>query len=92
MLDYGIERLTLTVTDNGGGIAPEILAKGGRDGHFGLRGMRERAKRVGGRLEIRSTIGAGSTIVVTVPASNAYTQTARRRSWLRTFFGERPIF
>ncbi|SFK61169.1 Histidine kinase [Sphingomonas sp. NFR04] len=87
VLDYGLERLTLTVTDDGGGIAPDILAKGGRDGHFGLRGMRERAKRVGGRLEIRSTIGAGSTVVTTVPASTAYTQAARPRSWLRTLIG-----
>jgi signal transduction histidine kinase len=87
MLDYGIERLTLTVADDGAGIAPDVLAQGGREGHFGFRGMRERAKRVGGRLEIRSTIGAGSTIVAIVPASTAYIQAARPRSWLRTLLG-----
>jgi signal transduction histidine kinase len=41
--------LILRVQDNGVGIDPAILS-GGKDGHFGLRGMRERAARIGARL------------------------------------------
>jgi signal transduction histidine kinase len=39
------------IQDDGRGIDPGIL-KRGRDGHYGLSGMRERAKRIGGRLNV----------------------------------------
>lgn len=51
----------LQVTDDGRGFKPEAA-----DG-FGLRGMRARVEQVGGRLEIRSAQGAGTTVSVYAP-------------------------
>ncbi len=58
--------LTLTIRDDGAGFDP-ATADGPKDGHFGLQGMRERIKRLGGRLTIASAPGGGSTITATVP-------------------------
>jgi signal transduction histidine kinase len=60
------------VRDDGKGIDPEVLKAGGRDGHWGLPGMRERADRFGGKLEFWSEAGAGTEAVLTVPAAAAY--------------------
>jgi len=58
--------LTLRVTDNGVGIDPS-LANRGKDGHFGLQGMRERAARIGARLKVASPADGGTEILVIVP-------------------------
>jgi len=60
------------VRDDGIGVDPEVLSREGRAGHWGLRGMRERAKRIGGHLEVWSEHGAGTEVELTVPASVAY--------------------
>jgi signal transduction histidine kinase len=59
-------RVILEIKDNGDGFNPEHSA-GARDGHFGLLGMSERAKRLGGRLTITSAPGQGTTIRVEIP-------------------------
>jgi len=75
--------LRLHVRDDGKGILPEILKAGGRDGHWGLAGMRERAKRIGARLDFWSEAGAGTEVELTVPASIAYQNNHQEsRSWL----------
>jgi signal transduction histidine kinase len=58
--------LALRVRDNGVGIDPSIATLG-KDGHFGLRGMRERAARVGGKLTLVSSVNSGTDITVVVP-------------------------
>jgi len=64
-LDYQPEGVALSVTDDGNGFVPhDVLTKG--FGHFGLRGLRARAAKIGGQLELRSAPGAGTTIRVTV--------------------------
>ncbi|KSB91834.1 hypothetical protein AS593_07360 [Caulobacter vibrioides] len=65
-------RLIVSVVDDGRGMASEILRDGGRRGHFGLAGMRERARALRGRLAIDSRQGRGTRIVVTIPARTAY--------------------
>ncbi len=60
------------VRDDGKGIDPEILKAGGRAGHWGLPGMRERANRFGGKLEFWSEAGAGTEALLTVPTAAAY--------------------
>lgn len=60
--------LTLTVEDNGKGIEPDISTHG-KAGHFGLRGMRERAKRVGGKFTLSSSPDSGTRIELVVPGS-----------------------
>jgi signal transduction histidine kinase/ligand-binding sensor domain-containing protein len=58
--------LRLIVRDNGKGIDPKLIANG-KDGHFGLQGMRERAARIGGTFTLVSTTDLGTTIELTVP-------------------------
>jgi len=58
--------LSLRVRDNGVGIDPSTAALG-KDGHFGLRGMRERAARIGGKLTLVSSANSGTEITVVVP-------------------------
>lgn len=58
--------LTLRITDNGKGIDPGVVIRG-RDGHFGLQGMRERALRISGKLTVDSSPGSGTTIELIVP-------------------------
>jgi len=58
--------LILRVSDNGIGIDPAIVEKG-RNGHFGLQGMRERAARIGAKLAIVSPANSGTEITVVVP-------------------------
>jgi len=52
-LTYG-QDLALRVADNGVGIDSEVADRG-KDGHFGLQGMRERVVRIGGKLTIVSS-------------------------------------
>ncbi|MGQ0576010.1 MAG: GAF domain-containing sensor histidine kinase [Pseudonocardia sp.] len=59
-------RVRLEVRDDGAGF--DTAADGARPGGYGIRGMAERAELVGGRLTVRSRPGAGTTVVVTVPA------------------------
>lgn len=62
---------TLTVRDDGAGFDPDgdRLAAGG---HYGLLGMTERAALAGGRLEVDSAPGAGTTVTVRFPAVQAF--------------------
>jgi len=79
---YDDRELRLRVRDDGKGIDPKLLAEDGRSGHFGLHGMRERAKVAGGRLDVWSELDAGTEVELTIPASAAYTPPGTGgRSW-----------
>jgi signal transduction histidine kinase/ligand-binding sensor domain-containing protein len=81
---YDKRTFRLRIRDDGKGIDRSILEEGARAGHWGLPGIRERAKRIGGRLDIWSEAGAGTEIELTVPASRVYAKTqAQRRFGLR---------
>ena len=71
-ITYEPREFRLRIRDDGCGIDPEVLEKGGRNDHWGLQGMRERAKRIGGKLDLWSRPGSGTEIELTVPASRAY--------------------
>ena len=71
-LEYGRD-LTVRVTDNGVGM-DRTLVEHGRDGHFGLRGMRERAARIGGKFTVASAPGTGTVITLVVTGSTAFRQ------------------
>ncbi|MDQ5977597.1 MAG: sensor histidine kinase [Verrucomicrobiota bacterium] len=64
-LTFAPARISLTIHDDGKGFDPAGVA-GPASGHFGLQGMRERAKRLGGQLDITSAPGAGTTLTATV--------------------------
>ena len=73
---YGDREFRLRIRDDGRGIDHKVLKEGGIAGHWGLRGMRERAERIGAHLEFWSEAGAGTEIQLTVPASIAYESSA----------------
>lgn len=75
---YGDHALRIRIRDDGKGIDPNVLKAGGVEGHWGLRGIRERATRIGAQLDFWSETGAGTEVQLTVPAPVAY-ETARDR-------------
>jgi ligand-binding sensor domain-containing protein/signal transduction histidine kinase len=70
-IEYARRHLRVLVRDDGRGIDPQVLYSG-REGHWGLVGIRERSKRIGASLRLRSRIGAGTEVDLTVPASIAF--------------------
>lgn len=75
---YGRDAFLLTVADDGSGLPTpgpgpvedtEHLAA---PGHFGLRGLQERARQMGGTLEITTAPGQGTQVRLRVRASGAY--------------------
>lgn len=64
-VEYLPRRLRLRVRDNGRGIDPQIL-KSGRDSHWGLLGMQERAANIGAKLRICSRLGQGTEVELSV--------------------------
>ena len=77
---YDNEQFRLRVRDDGKGIDPAVLAAQGSEGHYGLPGMRERAKLMGAKLTVWSEVDAGTEVELRIPASIAYT-TGRKASW-----------
>jgi signal transduction histidine kinase len=77
---YASDEFRLRVRDDGKGIEQAILAAQGVEGHYGLRGMPERATLIGGRLAVWSEVGAGTEVELRLPARAAYA-TSPRRSW-----------
>jgi signal transduction histidine kinase/ligand-binding sensor domain-containing protein len=81
---YDQERLQLRIRDNGKGIDLSLLDKEHSPGHWGLRGMRERADLLGGTFEVWSEVGSGTEVELRIPAGNAYAKsTPQRRFGLR---------
>lgn len=62
---FGPERVALSIRDNGRGFATDAK----KAGHYGLINMRERAMKVGGELIVDSSVGSGTQISFSVPAS-----------------------
>ena len=60
------------VRDDGKGIDSKSLGAEGLKGHYGLHGMRERAKLIGSEIVIRSEVGAGTEVELRVAAITAY--------------------
>jgi ligand-binding sensor domain-containing protein/signal transduction histidine kinase len=80
---YGEKLLRIRIRDDGVGIDPHVLERGERAGHWGLPGMRERAKQIGGDLDVWSELGAGTEVELTVPASIAYRSSHPKGSAVR---------
>ena len=79
-LAYGRGHLLLHVRDNGRGM-PDVTRLA--DGHWGMQGMRERARRLGGTLNVWSRVGLGTEVALAVPAHRIYLQRPSRwRRWL----------
>jgi signal transduction histidine kinase len=78
-LTYAPARLRLSVRDDGRGIDSEVL-RDGRDGHWGLEGMRERAQAIQATFRVLSRTGAGTEIELVVPARVAFVADEGHRS------------
>ncbi|HEX4319919.1 MAG TPA: two-component regulator propeller domain-containing protein [Acidobacteriaceae bacterium] len=74
--------VVLTVADNGLGFDPVTQEINPRVGHWGLRGMKERAEVIGGYFECQSKPNKGTQVVVTVPAHRAYRKNSAGRKEL----------
>jgi ligand-binding sensor domain-containing protein/signal transduction histidine kinase len=69
---YDDHELRVRIRDDGKGMDPKILEQGGSPGHWGLRGVLERAERIGAKLDFWSEVGAGTEVQLSVPAAVAY--------------------
>jgi len=80
---YDKRQLRLRMRDDGKGIGPKVLTDDGSQGHYGLQGMRERAKLLGGELTVWTELDSGTEVELTIPAAHAYTTPpGAPRSWL----------
>lgn len=71
---YERHSLRLRLRDDGKGIDPAVLQAGGRSGHWGLPGIRERAQRIGANLNFWSEVGAGTEVELIALAAVAYSR------------------
>jgi signal transduction histidine kinase len=77
---YDDRQFRMRVRDDGMGIDPKVLTRDGRAGHYGLHGMRERAKLVGGHLDVWSKLNSGTEVELNIPAAIAYRPSSGQRS------------
>ena len=89
-LDYAPRFFKLKIRDNGTGIAPYLL-ENGRDGHFGLSGMRKCAERIEASLEIVNSNEGGTLVELFVPDQIAYEKqsTENLPKWLNFLLPQR---
>jgi signal transduction histidine kinase len=86
-LEYGVNEFHLRVRDDGRGM-DEPVRRAGRDGHWGLAGMRERADDIGARLTLWSRPPVGTGVELVIPHVVAYRSTrheTRGPGWFRRF-------
>ena len=77
---YISRNLRVSVRDNGCGIDEELL-KSGREGHWGLTNMRERAERIGGRFKVLSRAKAGTVVRLWIPGKLAFERASSNPFW-----------
>jgi signal transduction histidine kinase/ligand-binding sensor domain-containing protein len=70
-LAYSDTRLDLRVRDDGQGFCEPAASDSGANRHWGITGMRERAARAGGSVDIRSDSGSGTTVSLLLPIGKA---------------------
>jgi len=80
-LDYQKRAFRMTCRDNGRGFDPAAVRTSRANGHWGLRGMAERAERIGAKFCYTSAPEKGTEVCVTVPARLAYARTSRFRDF-----------
>jgi signal transduction histidine kinase len=67
----------------------KTVIEGGQPGHYGLRGIHERANLIGGKFTVCSALDSGSSVEISVPSSRAYAPARTPRTmralsrWLR---------
>ncbi len=85
-LEYGAHEFRVVVSDDGCGIDPQVL-RSGREGHWGLSGMRERSEKIGAKLKVSSKIGGGTEVDLRVPARIAFPhQGSGKGKWISRIY------
>jgi ligand-binding sensor domain-containing protein/signal transduction histidine kinase len=89
-IEYSTSHLRVLVRDNGRGVDPQVISSG-RDGHWGLSGMRERAERIGGKLKVLSMANAGTEIHLSVPSRLAFEPefSSRQNLWFSRLYSRK---
>jgi signal transduction histidine kinase len=82
-LDYQKREFKMSCRDNGRGFDAEDFRAGRTNGHWGLRGMAERAEAIGAKLSLTSKSDEGTEVYVTMPARLAYAQRSSLGDFLR---------
>ena len=77
-LSYRHADFCVRIRDDGRGIDPALLEAGGRPGHWGIRGMKERARRIGATFDIWTGAGVGTEVSLKIPGAVAYRETPPR--------------
>lgn len=89
-LSCGARYFSMVCTDDGRGFD---ASNGGKEGHWGLRGMTERARKLGGHLRVQSAPASGTKIIASVPSYRAYRNHSRFMFYLRALPSpKRPIW
>lgn len=78
---YDDSVLSVRIRDDGVGIESRLIRHGAPN-HWGLKGMRERANELGGKLDIWTRTSGGTEVELAIPAHGAYKNPSRRVSWL----------
>lgn len=86
-VEYAVLHFNIVVRDDGCGIDVNVLGKG-REGHWGLPGMRERAEQIGARLQVLSRPDSGTEVELRIPGKVAFESSTPRRwfRWWERFF------
>jgi signal transduction histidine kinase/ligand-binding sensor domain-containing protein len=87
-VDYAPSRLRVQVCDNGKGLRLDEVEE---SGHWGVRGMRERARRVGAKLQILSRVNGGTEVLLVVPGRIAFHSRSVEPDASRTESGEARV-
>lgn len=77
---FGMEEFALTVEDNGSGFEQTSYSP---EGHYGLVGMQERIKRLGGSVKVKTAVAHGTSVFIRVPRASlccSGKEESRRRS------------
>jgi nitrate/nitrite-specific signal transduction histidine kinase len=81
---WQVDAFCLRLTDDGCGSDEAILQTGGREGHWGLPGMRERSARIGAQLVLHRRESGGTELLLRLSARSAfadYRGRLRERLW-----------
>jgi signal transduction histidine kinase len=81
-LQYTGKFFRLLVRDDGSGME-SVVVKQGKEGHWGLPGMRERAQEIGGKLKVWSRARAGTEVELTIPSHIAYDLDGGDGNWFQ---------
>ncbi|QBE66382.1 ATP-binding protein [Pseudoduganella lutea] len=80
---HGNHHFAMVIRDDGVGIPADVLINAGRNGHWGIAGMHDRAKAQGGAIELRRREPKGTQVIVRLPAHRVYSESENSRMWLR---------